>query len=166
MVGQYATGTKVSADRSMAEIERILMRYGARGFMYGRDDDRSAAMIAFRANDRQVRFMLPLPDRANPAFTATPTGRDRTRQAALDAYEGEVRRRWRALALAVKAKLEAVETGIVSFEDEFAAYIVLPNGSTVGEWLRPQIAEAYRTGRMPELLPMPGSGRLAITDGS
>jgi hypothetical protein len=62
MAGQYATSTKVGSDRSIAEIERTLMRYGARGFMYGRDEDRGAAVIAFKANDRQVRFVLPLPD--------------------------------------------------------------------------------------------------------
>jgi hypothetical protein len=65
--------------------------------------------------------------------------------------------------MAIKAKLEVVESGIVSFEDEFAVHMVLPDGSTVGQWLAPQIDEAYRTGRMPELLP--GAERLAIEGG-
>jgi hypothetical protein len=63
------------------------------------------------------------------------------------------RQRWRALALAIKAKLEAVESGIATFEEEFMAYIVLPDGQTVGEFLSPQIEAAYSSGRMPPLLP-------------
>ena len=56
----------------------------------------------------------------------------------------------------IKAKLEAVETGITEFEDEFLAHIVLPNGQTAGHWMRPQIAKAYESGSMPPLLPAPG----------
>jgi hypothetical protein len=43
----------------------------------------------------------------------------------------------------VKAKLEAVESGITSFEDEFLAHVMLPNGGTVSDLLRPQLAAAY-----------------------
>lgn len=34
------------------------------------------------------------------------------------------------------------------------ANIVLPDGSLVGDFMRPQIATAYKTGIMPALLPM------------
>lgn len=33
------------------------------------------------------------------------------------------------------------------------AHIVLPDGSTVGQWMAPQIEQAYTTGRMPSMLP-------------
>lgn len=56
------------------------------------------------------------------------------------------------MALVIKAKLEAVEAGIAAFEEEFLAHIVLPNGSTVGQFMMPQIAAVYETGRMPPLL--------------
>lgn len=65
-----------------------------------------------------------------------------------------IKQRWRALALIIKAKLEAVESGISEFDDEFLANIMLPDGATVGEWFRPQLAEAYRIGSMPTGLPM------------
>ena len=58
-----------------------------------------------------------------------------------------------ALALVVKAKLEAVQSGIVGFEDEFMAHIVMPDGKTVAEHARPLIASAYETGKVPALLP-------------
>ncbi len=54
--------------------------------------------------------------------------------------------------LIIRAKLEAVESRITTFESEFLANLVLPDGGTVGEWLSPQIDEAYATGRMPPML--------------
>ena len=61
---------------------------------------------------------------------------------------------WRALNLVIKAKLEAVECGISVFEDEFMASIVLPSGDTVGDFMKPQIEQAYISRTMPSLLPM------------
>lgn len=45
-----------------------------------------------------------------------------------------------------------MESGITTLESEFLANLVLPDGGTVGDWLAPQIEEAYATGRMPPML--------------
>ncbi len=152
----YAATTSVSTEQSRAEIERTLQRWGADQFMYGWDGDR--AVIGFRASDRQIKFVIDLPDRNDREFTHHSRGR-RTADAALKAWEQACRQRWRALALVIKAKLEAVESGISEFESEFLAHIVLPNGSTVGDWVAPQIDVAYTTGQMPSMLPALGSGQ-------
>jgi hypothetical protein len=150
-MARYAANTEVSSTKSRDEIERILQRYGADQFMYGWQDQ--AAVVAFRANDRRVRFILPLPDRQSREFTHHSKG-PRDESAAARLYEQAIRQRWRALALVIKAKLEAVEAGISEFEDEFLANIMLPTGQTVGEWMRPQVADAYLSGTMPPMLPM------------
>ena len=150
---KYAENTAVSSDRSRAEIENILARYGANRFMYGWDPE--SAVIAFEMHGRRIQFRLPLPDRDAKEFTQTPTGRPRAATQVAEAYEQAVRQRWRALALVIKAKLEAVDAGITVFEDEFMAHIVLPSGETVGHWMRPQIEASYRSGTMPPLLPAP-----------
>ena len=62
------------------------------------------------------------------------------------------RQRWRALLLVIKAKLEAIEAGIATFEDEFLAYTMLPSGETVGEWVSPQLDKVYEKGVMPATL--------------
>lgn len=151
MAGKYASATDVGAERSRAEIERTLSRYGATQFMYGWDERRAA--LGFEVAGRQVRFVLPLPDPSDPSFARTPTGRPRAKAAAATAFEQEVRQRWRALALVIKAKLEAVETGIVGFEQEFLAHLVLPDGATVGDTVAPRLVEAYESGAVPALLP-------------
>lgn len=150
-MSQYAANTEVSSDRSRAEIERVLTRYGATQFMYGWDED--GAMVAFVASHRQVRFILPMPKRDD--YGSTPTGRSRTAKAATDAWAQATRQRWRALALVIKAKLEAVESGIVTFDEEFLAHIVTPDGRRVGDAVLPvmQKAIAERQVDMPALLP-------------
>lgn len=151
---RFAADTTVGADRSKAEIERLLERYGADRFMSGWG--KGQAFLGFRCRDRMVKFVLPLPDPEDDEFRLTPTGRRRRgghESQARKAYEQEVRRRWRALALVIKAKLEAVETGITTFESEFLAHIVMPDGRTVGEHVGPAIESAYASGRVVPLLP-------------
>jgi tRNA-dihydrouridine synthase len=156
----YAANTDVSTDRSRAEIERTLERYGADGFMYGRDGQH--AVIMFRVHGRMIRFILDLPDKDDPAYQKKGINQYRSRQATPDeAYEQwdkACRQKWRALALVIKAKLEAVESEIVSFEEEFLAHTVLPDGQTVGQWMLPQVERAYLTGNMPTLLPQLTAG--------
>lgn len=156
---RYARQTEVSPAKSKAEIEDTVTRYGATAFASGWLSDR--AVISFEMRGRRVKFVLPMPDPRDKAFTQyTSNGKllARTENQAAEMHQQAVRQRWRALALVVKAKLEAVETGISVFEDEFMANIVLPSGETVGEVMRPQIAIAYRDGAMPPLLGHQGGG--------
>lgn len=154
---KFAATTTVTSEKSRGEIERNLLRYGADQFMYGLKPE--AAVIAFRAHGRHIRFILPFPSPTEQRFThAPPRGRHgspsrRSPDSARAAWDQEVRSRWRALALVIKAKLEAVESGIAVFEDEFMAHVVLPNGQTMSEHARPLIARAYESGQMPPLLP-------------
>lgn len=152
-MGTYAAKTTVPVEKSKGEIERTLTRYGAEGFAYSTGT--TEATIGFIFQGRMVRLKVPLPSREDPKFLKTPSGRfrqpsEKTRDAAFRAWELACRQSWRALALAIKAKLEAVECGIFSFEEEFLSHMVLPNGNTFAEWAVPQLDEA-RT-RMPHKL--------------
>lgn len=149
MSGQYASGTTVSTEASRAEIERTLRRYGADAFMYASEGRK--AVVGFRIASRQVRFRLELPDPASRDFTQHSRGQ-RTADAAEKMWEQSCRQKWRALALVIKAKLEAVTAGITTIEDEFLAHTLLPNGATVGDTIREDVALAYSSGKMPPLL--------------
>ena len=109
--------------------------------------------MAFSMPGRRVQIMLLMPPVDDYASTAHKARR--TAAAQRSAWEQSCRQRWRALLLIIRAKLEAVESGITTLESEFLANILLPGGGTIGEWLAPQIDEAYGTGRMP---PMLGTG--------
>ena len=162
-MGTYAATTEVSSDNTQAEIKRTLLRYGATKFLYGEDE--STALIGFVMHERHVKFLLPLPDRDGHEFTHTPVRKTRrTVDATEQAYEQAVRQRWRALNLVIKAKLEAVESGIVGFVEEFGPFMVLPDGSRMIDHMEDAIDVSYETGEVPPLLPgLPGlRGRSAI----
>jgi hypothetical protein len=132
----YAKKTTVPVDRSRAEIEKILSRYGADKFFYGTSPQGSG--IGFEYKGRAVRMSVPNP---NPKIYDT----DKK-------FESEKRRMWRVLCLALKAKLELIDAELTTFEDEFLAQTALPSGQTVSQWLQPQFKELMETGEMPKLL--------------
>jgi hypothetical protein len=124
----YAQDTSVPIDRTRAEIEKLVRKHGANGFVSGWDNDR--ATVQFRKDNRHIRFILMIPKN-----------------------EQLQRARWRALLLVIKAKLEAVAAGIATFESEFLANVVLPDGRTVYEATKDKVAVAYDGGHVPPMLP-------------
>lgn len=149
---RYARNTSVPVAQSKAEIEKVLMKYGASKFVSGWDHD--GARIGFQISNRHIRFVLPLPDKKSKEFTLTEIAQKvRSEQDAERAWEQACRQKWRALALVIKAKLEAVESGISHFEEEFLAHIVMPSGQTVSEMVLPKIEEAYKSGKLLQLMP-------------
>ena len=157
-MAKFAEATTVSVEKSRAEIESLIVRYGATHTAFMSAPGR--AVICFEAKSRRIMFELPLParDQKEIANYRHSSGRwiPRTSEAAEAAWEQACRQRWRALALVIKAKLEAVESGITAFEDEFLAHIVMPDGQTVATHIKPRIEDAYNSGTMVPLLPAPG----------
>lgn len=150
---RFATDTKVSSEDSLMEIKRILERYDADSFSYHQARDRAG--VGFTIGGRQVRFLIPLPLENDPLFDKTPGGRERPETARASARQQAIKQRWRALALAIKANLEAVECGIITLDEAFLANIALPNGQTVGEYVRPAVQQAYTLGTVPQFLALP-----------
>ena len=151
----YARDTNVSVNRTREEIIATLERYGADAFGYAQDGNQQ--VVSFRMEGRRVRLLVEMPDPEE--FALTPTGIKRAPEVQQRQWEQACRQRWRAMLLLIKAKLEGVASGITSLEEEFLAYIYLPDGRTVGEFMRPQIEESYSTGRMPPMLSMLPPGR-------
>jgi len=148
----YAQGTEVSVGRSQDELRQVLCKNGADGIAIA--ESAEVGRCEFMARDRRIRFDVPMPTAADVAKTAR--GQNRSPSQRVAAVAAEERRRWRALLLVVKAKLEAVESGIVTFEDEFLAQTVLPDGSTVAQQVQEPIARAYIEGHVRPLLSIGG----------
>lgn len=124
-MGRYAQYTRVEVGRSQAEIARQLERYGATGFMCGWQGNQEA--IGFVYKTLKIQITIP---------------KDEDQQIR--------RQRWRALLLVVKAKLEAIESGISTIEEDFLAWIMTPSGKTLGQLLGPQLEAIDQ--KMPRLL--------------
>lgn len=141
----YAADTSVPVEKSRVEIEKMLRRHGATAIASGWEQTHAA--IQCRIQGRVLRFTVPMPLRTEHA--STPTGRIRTSAQITAALEQAERTRWRALMLVIKAKIEAVESGIETFENAFLANIMLPSGETVGEWAAGELERVYETSSMP-----------------
>ncbi len=131
----YAKDTRVSVEKSRLEVERTLRRYGADSFFYGQE--RRQVTVAFEMQGRRVKFTLPMPD--IDVFMLTATGKRRTAATQQAAFNQASKQRWRALALAIKAKLESIESGIETFDEAFMPQLVLVDGRTMAEVVAPQI---------------------------
>lgn len=149
----YAADTSTSVEKTRAELEGTLKRFGADAFGYMTEGTK--AVIQFRAEGKYVRFILPLPSSGEKRFTHQSPPRDwtpRTKESAMNLWEQACRSAWRALFLSVKGKLVACEAKITTFEVEFLSNVVLPNGQTVAETIMPEIENAYATGQMPRFM--------------
>jgi len=135
----YAKDTRVPVVQTRSEIEQLLERAKAKQYGTAVDHDLLKARVQFRLNDRIIRFIVALPDPKKLG------GGERLAKAE--------RQKWRALLLVLKAKLESVESGIATFEEEFLAHVVMPNDQTVADIVLPQIADMYKTGKMKMLGP-------------
>ena len=139
----FAEKTRVPVAQSRAEIEKLLERHKANQYGTAVDYTIRQARVQFRLHDRIVRFIIALPDPGK-------FGKGQR-------FEQAERQRWRALLLVLKAKLEAVENAIATFEEEFLGYVVMPNDKTMAELARPLIAQAYKDGKLPPRLLGDGS---------
>jgi hypothetical protein len=117
----YGAGTRVGVHRSRFELERVLDRYGATDFAFV--EAGTSAAIQFAMDGRYVELGLPLPDPNEPHFTHTASGRPRAVSAQERAYEQALREHWRGLLLAVRGKLQSVESGLSTFDDEFRNFL-------------------------------------------
>lgn len=135
MSRRFAEDTSVPVSRTQDEIKTALRKAGADRIAVYESDERSS--IAFGLPGGMFRITVPL----DPA----------PKDAAQDA-----RRAWRLLGLLMKAKLEAVREGATTIEREFLADMLLPDGSTVGEWAGDQMRLAYENGQMPTTLLLSG----------
>lgn len=156
MPRQFAEGTRVEVGKSLEEIRKLAKAAGATHWTHGEDEDEQKSWVQFRLKGMVVRFTVRLPTLEDDTVRYTPAGNPRPHAQRPAAVEGEARRRWREMALLVKAKLVAVKSGIVTVAEEFLPYVVLDNGETVADYVWPrltQLQEAARSSIELALLP-------------
>ena len=148
-MGQYANNTTVSPEKTQNDIRDTLRRYGAGRF--GIMEEADKAHVMFEYGSLMIQLTIDLPKKEE--FELTEAGRSRKLSAVKEAHNQAIRQRWRALLLAIKAKLEAIESGISTIEKEFLAFVMMPDGRNLGDHLIPELKKIAGTGKMPKLLP-------------
>jgi hypothetical protein len=151
----YAKGTSVSVERSKAELDTLLGKHGAaqRAIMHDEPAGFAAVVFVLRGRKYKIEVPMPTPAAVTPKAAAEPrgwSGWDEARRAQWVRLQWEqaCRERWRGLVLLVKAKLEIVRMGVSTFEREFLADLMLPDGhtahQTIGAYMERLIADGYQ----------------------
>lgn len=150
-LGKYAANTSVPVERSRAELERILTKYGASKF--GTMSEPTKAIVYFEVKGRQVQWTIPMPSPSDKAFTHK-GWRLRVTSQRDKLLDTERKRRWRVGVITVKAMLEAVESKLLTFDQAFLPHIVIPGtAKTIGEALStPKLDALYSGEWRPALL--------------
>ena len=167
-MARFAEGTEVPVNKTRDELEALLAKHGAAQRMIVVDDAEGRVRVQFTMQSRMVRLDmwtrrddLPNPkERDHANKNPCPRGwngwtEPRRREWLAGQNAQFAREAWRRLLLITKAQLEIVADGSRSLEEVFMAHILLPDGGTVGDRLKEQLAASYATGSMPPLL---GSG--------
>lgn len=150
----YAAGTSVPVERSKVELDTLLGKHGAgqRGIMH--DEAAGTAHVVFVLKGLKYKLELPMPtpadlERQAPRRAAGWSGWTPERRQAWvrRAWEQACRERWRGVVLLIKAKLEIVRMGVSTFEREFLADLMLPDGKTahqtIAPYMRAVLADGY-----------------------
>ena len=145
MKRRHYDGTTVSEASSLLDIERLLRQHGVQTIRWTSGPD--ALLIEFtwpyQSTELGFRMNLNIPTELD-GYELTPPQREKER-----------RRRLRVLLNHVKAKLIAVEEGLVTLEQEFLPYLIGPGGQTLGEVAAVQITSAIKSGEMPQVKLLP-----------
>lgn len=130
----YMETTKISAEQTVGEVQRLLGKYGAAGIQleYQGGEIKAVAFI-LNINDQRVPFMLPC--RWEPLKKIL-IGRIRTRSIKTQSrmaveMEAQAKRvAWRQILRWIEAQLALVETNMVKIEEVFLPYLVVDKKGT------------------------------------
>lgn len=151
---RYANNTQVSVEKSQAELKRILTRYGADGFMLA--ERGTQAVVQFAIQKRVIKFALNMPDRDDDLFRLTAYRQTvRSEEAAYKAWEQACRQKWRALCLFVRATLEAVDEGVVDFDEAMMPFTMINGRETFSERYGGDVRKWIEAGSAPTHLALP-----------
>lgn len=138
---RHYEGTAVPESKSLLDIEFLLRRHDVEAVRWTSTPDifRIEFTWPYRGDSLAFRIDLKIPLKDAQNYELPVNKRDQER-----------RRMLRVLLNHIKAKLVAVEEGLVDMEQEFLPYLIAEGGQTVGEMASEQLA----TGHVPKSMPL------------
>lgn len=111
--------TQVAVERSQAEIRRLLSRFNVEATRF--TSFPAYALLEFVRRDPDGNGVIPYRITVQPKVGKQP----RNTQRELDRAEKQV---WRVVYYWLKSKLEAIQFGLLEFEQEFLPHMLLADG--------------------------------------
>jgi len=124
--------TKIDPDKTAAEIAKILSMHGASAVMTEYDKERgivSALAFQISMGERKMSFRLPCDWKPVLAVMERDSKIPQSFKNELQA----VRTAWRIVKDWVEAQMALVETQMVTTQEVFLPYTVMPNNKTLAE---------------------------------
>jgi hypothetical protein len=123
--------TRIAADRTVSEVQSILMRHGAKAILLEYENNQiSALSFQYVVGETVIPFRLPCRWQAMEAMFKQSGKRPRYD----DTYETWSRRvAWRQILRWVEAQMALVETNMVMVQEVFFPYIQTKSGQTLYE---------------------------------
>lgn len=160
----FAQGTKISKEKTMEDLQKLLSRYGVEDFANMESGGRVHILFSITGGEgekRSIRFSKEIPTRESlrthvkHAGNGTHRTFTRTDAEINDVREAERRRIYRALSAIIKARLIAIDEDIQPLEQVFYPETVAhSSGATVYEMTNPRLTEGLKRGQIPsDLMP-------------
>lgn len=121
--------TKVSADKTVAEVQKLLAKAGARAVLSEYDEHGNVSSVCFKmlVNGRKIGYRLPVePDKVLDVL--------KSQRGVAPGYRNldQARRiAWRIVKDWIEAQLAIIETHMVEPDQVFLPYAITPSGETL-----------------------------------
>ena len=120
--------TQIAADKTVSEIQKVLVTIGARSVLYDYDDNGYISALSFRmnVNGQDLSYKLPVDwrpvlkvlERQNVSYK-------------LQTQEQALRVAWRILKYWVEAQAAIIETQMVTSDQVFLPYTIVGQNQTL-----------------------------------
>lgn len=130
--------TEVSVPKSQDAIRKMIYAHKGTGLMLLSQPPREGfeAMVELEKTAYHIRVMATCKTQFRDRYGWAITG-----NALIKAREQEERRVWRVLYWHLKAMFEATDAGVIDIRDVIMPYVVLRDGRTLADHIKPRMAE-------------------------
>lgn len=121
--------TKISANKTIGEIQEVLVEHGAKKIVCDYADDKTPSSVTFglMMGDRMTYFALP----ANYNGVLKAMEKDPSIKRAFCNKDQAVRIAWRILKDWIEAQCAIIEAGLAEMPEVFLPYAVTKDGGTL-----------------------------------
>lgn len=124
-----------SGDKALTDTQRILSKFGCSVFGTMTDAERGVTIVQFKWRDRQISLEASWKGYASAWLKEHPYNWSRSRLTETQHNEKAMKQAKVSVCSVlrdwVKGQVTAIECGVVSFEEAFMPYILLPTGERV-----------------------------------
>ncbi len=119
--------TKISPEKTIAQIQELLSKHGVKNVMLQYDDLGNISAMSFTLINGQVPYLLP----ARHLSLIELSKRERLKYLKSNDYDQARRIAWRQVFRWIEAQIAMIEIGMVEMQEVFLPYMMVDDKRTV-----------------------------------